>query len=150
MIYAQRPDALACAPIQIWNKPMNRYVKRGSKGIALLDNSGNTGKLKYVFDVADTLDGWYKPHRPFLWQMQTEHVAPVWEALDRAYRVSEIGEPTNIGDMFYGLAANLASDYYKENHQDILFATKDNMAGLSNAERGGVFLEAHVNRSDIP
>ena len=76
---------------------MNRSVRRGSKGIALLDNSGNTGKLKYVFDVADTQDCRHKPHRPFLWQMQAEHTTPVWEALDRAYHVSEIGEPTNMG-----------------------------------------------------
>lgn len=54
MIYAQRPDATACADYETWNKRMGRYVKRGSNGIALIDDSGNYPKIKYVFDVSDT------------------------------------------------------------------------------------------------
>ncbi len=54
MIYAQRPEATACADYELWNKRMGRYVRRGAKGIALIDHSGDTPKLKYVFDVADT------------------------------------------------------------------------------------------------
>ena len=54
MIYAQRPDATACADYELWNKRMGRYVRRGAKGIALIDHSGDAPKLKYVFDVADT------------------------------------------------------------------------------------------------
>ena len=53
LIYAQRPDATACAEIEVWNKRMNRWVKRGATGIALLDYSGNSQKLRYVFDVSD-------------------------------------------------------------------------------------------------
>ena len=52
LIHAQKPNATAVAPLKIWNKPMNRYVRRGSKGIALLDNKDGRQKLKYVFDVA--------------------------------------------------------------------------------------------------
>ena len=53
MIYAQRPDATACAEYDVWNNKMNRYVRRGSKGIALLDESGGYPRLHYVFDVSD-------------------------------------------------------------------------------------------------
>ena len=54
LIYAQRPEATACASMEIWNKKMFRWVKKGSKGIALIDTSGSRNRLRYVFDVADT------------------------------------------------------------------------------------------------
>ena len=69
MIYAQRPDATACAEYDVWNNKMNCYVRRGSKGIALLDESGGYPRLHYVFDVSDTA-----PRRnalyPDLWEME--------------------------------------------------------------------------------
>ena len=69
MIYAQRPDATACAEYDVWNNKMNRYVRRGSKGIALLDESGGYPRLHYVFGVSDTA-----PRRnalyPDLWEME--------------------------------------------------------------------------------
>ena len=69
MIYAQRPDATARAEYDVWNNKMNRYVRRGSKGIALLDESGGYPRLHYVFDVSDTA-----PRRnalyPDLWEME--------------------------------------------------------------------------------
>lgn len=69
MIYAQRPDATACAEYDVWNNKMNRYVRRGSKGIALLDESGGYPRLHYIFDVSDTA-----PRRnalyPDLWEME--------------------------------------------------------------------------------
>lgn len=54
MIYAQRPDATACAEYDLWNKRMGRYIRQGAKGIALIDHSGDAPRLRYVFDVADT------------------------------------------------------------------------------------------------
>ena len=72
MIYKQRPEATACAEYDLWNDRMNRYVKRGSKGIALLDMRGEQPRLRYVFDVADT--GERKNSRPVqLWKMNAEH-----------------------------------------------------------------------------
>ena len=69
MIYAQRPDATACAEYDVWNNKMNRYVRRGSKCIALLDESGGYPRLHYVFDVSDTA-----PRRnalyPDLWEVE--------------------------------------------------------------------------------
>jgi len=81
MIYKQRPEATACAEYDLWNDRMNRYVKRGSKGIALLDMRGEQPKLRYVFDVADT--GERKNSRPVqLWKMNAEHEQPIIRALD--------------------------------------------------------------------
>ena len=67
MIYAQRPEATACADYELWNKRMGRYVRRGAKGIALIDHSGDAPKLKYVFDVADTRTT-ERSRSPYLWE----------------------------------------------------------------------------------
>ena len=143
MIHAQRPDAVACAPIEVWNKPMNRYVRRGSKGIALLDNTGSKPRLKYVFDVSDTQDGWRNPHRPFLWELKPEHEAPVLDALDNAYSVSDWMNPNNTADVLYMIASSAAARYYDENEQDILFATENSfLDGLDDTAKGAAFMEA--------
>ena len=82
MIYAQRPDATACAEYDLWNDRMGRYVRRGSKGIALVDDSGDRPRLRYVFDISDT--GTREHSRtPWLWTMNEEHTAPVMAMLDR-------------------------------------------------------------------
>ena len=76
MIYAQRPEATACAPYDVWNDRMNRYVRRGSKGIALLDDAGDRLRLRYVFDLADT--GTRANSRaPWLWTLEDRHAIPV-------------------------------------------------------------------------
>ena len=110
LIHAQRPDATACAELPIWNKPMGRYPRKGSKGIALLDDSQGKQKLRYVFDVADTNEGRYNPKTPYIWQMKLEHEALVVEAL---------GRPLNEIPV---LAAELATEYIEDNHTDILEA----------------------------
>lgn len=80
MIFAQRPDATACAEYDLWNDTMRRYVRRGSKGIALVDNSREKPRLRYVFDISDT--GLRKNSRhPFLWELRPEHEAAVAQAL---------------------------------------------------------------------
>lgn len=84
MIHAQRPAATACAPYEVWNQKMSRYVRRGSKGIALLDSSGDTVALHYVFDVADT--GTTRRSPPMnLWQMERHHTLPIMDALQSTY-----------------------------------------------------------------
>lgn len=80
MIYAQRPDATACADFDIWNNRMNRYVRRGAKGIALLDESSGFPRLHYVFDVSDT--GVRRNSRdPEVWQYNDDLKQPVSEML---------------------------------------------------------------------
>jgi len=79
MIYTQRPDAVAVAPIEMWNKKMNRYIRYGSKGIALIDNIGEKPRVRYVFDYADTVEGYGNAKRPFIWQMKQEYEAPLYK-----------------------------------------------------------------------
>lgn len=75
MIYAQRPEATACAEYDLWNNRMGRYIRRGAKGIALIDHSGDAPKLKYVFDVADTRST-ERSRSPYLWEYRSEHENP--------------------------------------------------------------------------
>ena len=87
MIYAQRPDATACAEFDIWRNRMNRYVRRGSKGIALLDESSGFPRLHYVFDVSDT--GVRRNSRdPEVWQYNDDLKQPVSEMLAATYGIS--------------------------------------------------------------
>lgn len=114
MIYAQRPDATACADYELWNDKMNRFVRRGSTGIALLDPTGDTPKLKYVFDVSDT-GGRDNSRRPFLWEIQDHYEQPILEMLENKFGVS--GD--NLLDGFYNIAKDLAAEYYDNNKEDI-------------------------------
>ena len=92
MIYAQRPDATACADFDIWNNRMNRYVRRGAKGIALLDESSGFPRLHYVFDVSDT--GVRRNSRdPEVWQFNDDLKQPVSEMLNKIYAGVGRGHP---------------------------------------------------------
>ena len=116
MIYAQRPDATACAEYDLWNNRMGRYVRRGSKGIALVDDSGDRPRLRYVFDISDT--GTREHSRtPWLWTMNEEHTAPVMAMLERNYDVSGSDLPQQLADV----AAGLAEEYWTDHRQDILY-----------------------------
>ena len=131
MIHAQRPDAVACAPIEVWNRSVNRYVKAGSKGIALLDTTGGRGRLKYVFDVADTQDGRHNTRRPLLWEMKPEHETVVRDSLLHNFDISDLqGNPlvdrnSDIGYVVYSLAQSLSARYYEDNSNDIGYAVED-------------------------
>lgn len=114
MIYAQRPDATACADYELWNSKMNRYVRRGSTGIALLDPTGDTPKLKYVFDVSDT-GGRDNSRRPFLWEMKEHHEQPLLEMLGDKFGV----KGDNLADGFYNIAKDLVAEYYDNHKEDL-------------------------------
>ena len=97
MIYAQRPDAIACASYDVWNDRMNRYVRRGSKGIALLDDAGDRLRLRYVFDLADT--GTRPNSRdPWLWTLEDRHRIPVAAMLERRYGTAATDLPQQFAD----------------------------------------------------
>jgi len=85
LIYAQKPDATACASIELWNNVMNRRIKRGSCGIALLDSNENQPRLRYVFDVSDTEQGHGTARSIDLWNLRQEHDEPVLKSLAGAY-----------------------------------------------------------------
>ena len=114
MIYAQRPDATACADFDIWNNRMNRYVRRGAKGIALLDESSGFPRLHYVFDVSDT--GVRRNSRdPEVWQYNDDLKQPVSEMLAVTYGIS--GE--RVSQQLADVAGKLVADYWDNNSGDI-------------------------------
>ena len=114
MIYAQRPDATACAEFDIWRNRMNRYVRRGSKGIALLDESSGFPRLHYVFDVSDT--GVRRNSRdPEVWQFNDDLKQPVSEMLSKTYGIS--GE--RVSQQLADVAGKLVADYWDNNGGDI-------------------------------
>ena len=115
MIYAQRPNATACAEYDFWKDRMGRYVQRGSTGIALIDASGYQPRLRYVFDVADTAPR--DAARSFtLWEMRTEHEAKVCSMLTEQYDVPQDG---GIIAQFERVADKLALEYWTEQKRDI-------------------------------
>ena len=114
MIYAQRPDATACADFDIWNNRMNRYVRRGAKGIALLDESSGYPRLHYVFDVSDT-GGRRNSRDPEVWQLGPDLMQSVSEMLSKTYGIS--GE--RVSQQLADVAGKLVADYWDNNGGDI-------------------------------
>ena len=116
MIYAQRPDATACAEYDLWNKRMGRYIKRGSRGIALVDDSGDRPRLRYVFDVSDTGER-EQSRRPYLWVMQPDYAGRVMDMIEQRYGVPAQGD---LVQQLADLAGRLTEDYWLDNRRDIL------------------------------
>ena len=120
MIYAQRPDATACASFELWTNTMRRYVRRGAKGIALLDMTGDVPRYHYVFDAADT--GMRKDSRsPFVWAVNEENSAVIGTMLEKEYEVSA---NRGLAGQLEEIAMQKAMDYWQE-HQDELRDTVD-------------------------
>ena len=123
MIYAQRPDATACAELELWNEKFNRWVRRGAKGIALIDDSGSYPKLKYVFDVSDTEPSLYRAKPVQLWEMKQEHKTPVLAELAKNYE--DIEADGSLADAFRSIANQLAEEYYSDNYREIAFRAEN-------------------------
>ena len=116
MIYAQRPDATACAEYDLWNEKMGRYVRRGSKGIALVDDSGDRPRLRYVFDISDT--GTREHSRaPWLWRLEERHLDSVQAMLERNYDVGG----GDLARQLERVAGKLAEEYWTDHQQDLLY-----------------------------
>ena len=122
MIHKQRPEATACAEYDFWNERMGRYVKRGSKGIALVVYDGNQPRLRYVFDVADT--GGRRNSRPVkLWTMDDEYRKPVMEALEKSYGVS--AADNSLETQLEEIARQLAAEYWNDFGKNIIDIVED-------------------------
>jgi hypothetical protein len=126
MIYAQRPNATACAPLDLWNKQFGRFVRRGVKGIALIDDSGNYPHIKYVFDVKDTFPMRENPRPVKLWAMAEEHTQTDLEALSNDYDSDENSLPETLEYISHTLAV----EYYLDNEADIQFGYEDDIEEL--------------------
>ena len=116
MIYAQRPDATACAEYDLWNKRMGRYIRRGARGIALIDHSGDAPRLRYVFDVADTR-GTERSRSPYLWEFRPEHEQVVSHALEQQYSIRYAGD---FADQLEQICSVKVTEYFLAHEQDIL------------------------------
>ena len=111
MIYAQRPDATTCADYDVWNNRMNRYVRRGSKGIALLDESSGYPRLHYVFDVSDT-GVRHNSRDPERWELNDDLFKPVSDMLVQEYGISH----ERLSQQLVNIAEKLVNDYRVLNH----------------------------------
>ena len=141
MIFAQRPEATACAGYDLWNKQMRRYVRRGSRGIALVDTSSDQPKLRYVFDVSDTSGG-ENSRRPYLWEYRQEHREVVSAALEQRFDVS--GE-NGLADQMERVAAQLVDEYWHDNWRDIVGIVDGSfLEGYDDFNIGAAFRNATV------
>ncbi|GHV47654.1 hypothetical protein FACS189499_05530 [Clostridia bacterium] len=125
MIYAQKPNATAVAEIEFWNEKFSRWVRRGSKGIALIDDSGSYPRLKYVFDVSDT-ETLLKRAKPVqLWELRPEHKESVIAEIARNYE--DVDMQDSLSDAFRNIAKQLAKEYYIDNAQEIAFSAENSV-----------------------
>ena len=139
MIYAQRPEATACADYELWNKRMGRYVRRGAKGIALIDHSGDAPKLKYVFDVADTRTT-ERSRSPYLWEYRPEHEQVVSAALEEQYNIQY---PGNFIDQLEQISSVKVTEYFLAHQQDILdIVDGSHLEGYHDLDKGVAFINA--------
>ena len=139
MIHAQRPDATACAEYDFWNEKMGRYVRRGSKGIALIDSSGERPRLRYVFDVSDT-GGREFPRSRYLWEYRAEHADAVSAMLESRYGADGKG---GLPDQLERIASQLAEEYWRDYKRDILAIVDDSfLYGYDEFNVGAAFQSA--------
>ena len=118
LIYAQRPDATACASIEIWNEKMHCWVNRGAKGIALIDDAGyNRSGLKYVFDISDVHKARRIGRFPHLWEMQEAHEERVLDKLESIY--GDTDKEAGFIERIREIAGRIAEDCYKELASDM-------------------------------
>ena len=120
LIYAQRPDATACALMETWNEKMFCWVNRGAKGIALFDRESERPRLKYVFDVSDVHKARRIGKDPYLWEMREEHKGAVLAQLEKTY--GETDKNNSFEGRLMEIAGRIAEDYYREIMQDMSYA----------------------------
>lgn len=138
LIHAQRPDAKACAPIELWNSRFRRWVNRGAKGIALIDDSGHKPALRYVFDVSDTNTRYNIPFR--LWQTKSQYTAQIIEELQNHF--GDTGaENANMAATVLGISINAVSDNYRDYYEELLKAADNSaLADMSDDEISSTFV----------
>lgn len=124
LIYAQRPDATACASIEIWNERMHCWVNKGAKGIALIDEDDAHGKrLKYVFDVSDVHAARRIGRYPELWEVHEEHKDAVINRLEQTYGSTD--EKQSFEEKLIEISRRIAADYYEELLPDLKYLTEE-------------------------
>ena len=120
LIYAQRPDATACASLEMWNEKMFCWVNRGAKGIALLDGESERPRLRYVFDVTDVHKAKRIGRDPFIWHLREEHKEAVLAGLEHIY--GSTNDSLSFESRIYEIAAGIAEDFYEEAVDEVIDA----------------------------
>ena len=118
LIYAQRPDATACASLEMWNERMFCWVNRGAKGIALIDGESERPKLRYVFDVSDVHKARRIGKDPFIWHLREEHKEVVLAELEHIYGSTNDALPFE--NRIYEIAERIAEDFYEEAVDEVI------------------------------
>ena len=117
LIYAQRPEAVACAKIEAWNKQVGRWVNRGAKGIALLSEDNGYTNLRYVFDIADTNSKFGKSFR--LWSVPKPYEVDIIESLENKY--GELEDKSSLGLAIKSVSKILVEDNMQDYLEDLKF-----------------------------
>ena len=139
LIYAQRPEATACASFDIWNRYMGRYIRRGAKGIALIDSTGDTPNLKYVFDVSDT-GGSERSRSPNLWSYRPEHEQAVSADLEQQFSIPGTGD---FAELLEQIVYVQVTNYFLAHQQDILgIVDGSGLEGYHEYDKGVAFINA--------
>ena len=118
LIYAQRPDATACASLEMWNERMFCWVNRGAKGIALIDGESERPKLRYVFDMSDVHKARRIGKDPFIWHLREEHKEVVLAELEHIYGSTNASLPFE--NRIYEIAERIAEDFYEEAVDEVI------------------------------
>lgn len=121
LIYAQKPNATACADIETWNKKLRRWVNKGAKGIALLSMENGRNVLRHVFDISDTHSGINKDFK--LWEIKPSYENGIIETLENSFGNLEV--KSNLAEAIYSASINLVED----NYQDYLVDLKEVLDG---------------------
>ena len=122
LIHAQRPDATACASLELWNEKMNRWVNRGAKGIALIDDTGPTRRLRYVFDISDTHMG-RGGRTPNLWRIEAAQKGAVLDHLADVYGLSEV-DAADLPFALSEISRQLTEENLEEAMEGLLYETE--------------------------
>ena len=146
LIYAQRPDATACASIELWNERMHCWVNKGAKGIALLDEDDVHGKrLKYVFDVSDVHAARRIGRYPELWELHEEHKEDVIKRLEQTYGATD--DKKLFEERLMEIAERIAADYYEEFLPDLQYMIEDSFLEGLDEQNVGIRLRDTLSES---
>ena len=135
LIYAQKPNATACADIETWNKKLRRWVNKGAKGIALLSMENGRNVLRHVFDISDTHSGINKDFK--LWEVKPSYENGIIETLENSFGNLEV--KSNLAEAIYSASINLVED----NYQDYLVDLKEVLDGSLLEEMQDIDLEGN-------
>ena len=146
LIYAQRPDATACASIELWNERMHCWVNKGAKGIALLDEDEAHGKrLKYVFDVSDVHAARRIGRYPELWELHEEHKEDVIKRLEQTYGATD--DKKLFEERLMEIAERIAADYYEELLPDLQYMIEGSFLEGLDEQNVGIRLRDTLSES---